>query len=311
MTVFKRITLLALIFSFFSAGISAAEEKTKQAALPGVTEFRQALRKVIVVKEEQFAGELDSYLRYMPSSGASGQSGKVGIVDSVSEYSYEAKAFGKLPVELVIGTEYMQIKNTTAIELPSHLTSVSFGLETIVPFFNLNKVYFSAGLASLFTSDDWDFHSSSFRIPQRYFLIYQPNEQLTLVCGVGVWPDYKETVWPIVGFIYKPNEKLIFNLVPKTPEISYAVDERLTLFAQADMSQSEYEVTQGERKNAVLEYNEMHLGAGVRYKFNRRLRCSLSAGSIFNRSIKYRDDSLGKVAVEDGFYTEFRLDFGF
>jgi hypothetical protein len=306
-----RISLPVLIFAFFSGGYSLAENKAENPSASTLTEFRQALRKIVVVKEERFAGEFDSYVRYMPSSGAAGQSGKVGVVDSFSEYSYETKAFGKLPVELVLGTEYMGIKNSTAVKLPSHLTSVSFGAETVVPFFNISKVYFSAGLASLFTGDGWSFHSSSFRIPQRYFLIYQPNEQLTLVCGIGLWPDYKETVWPIAGFIYKPNEKLVFNLVPKEPEISYAVDERLTIFAQGDMSQSEYEVKQGQRKNAVLEYNEIRLGAGARYKFNRHLKCSVSAGSIFDRSIKYRDDSLGKVAVKNGFYTEFRMDLGF
>ena len=35
---------------------------------------------------------------------------------------------------------------------------------------------------------------------------------------------------------------------------------------------------------------------------------SLTAGSVFNRSIKYRDDSLGKVGIKNGLYTELRVD---
>jgi len=57
----------------------------------------------------------------------------------------------------------------------------------------------------------------------------------------------------------------------------------------------------------VLEYNEMHLGTGVKYQVNKYIQSSISAGYIFNRSIKYREDNLGKVSLKDGLYTELRV----
>ncbi len=53
--------------------------------------YRQVLEEVVVKEEEYFPQELDSYARYMPSRGAKAQSGKVGIIDSAAEYSYEIK----------------------------------------------------------------------------------------------------------------------------------------------------------------------------------------------------------------------------
>ncbi len=43
--------------------------------------------------------QVDSYFRYMPSRGVDAQSGKVEILEADSEYSYEFKAFDKLPVK--------------------------------------------------------------------------------------------------------------------------------------------------------------------------------------------------------------------
>jgi len=57
----------------------------------------------------------------------------------------------------------------------------------------------------------------------------------------------------------------------------------------------------------VLEYNEMHLGTGVKYQVNKNIQSSISGGFIFNRSIKYKDDDLGKVSLKNGLYTELRV----
>jgi len=288
-----------------------ATQEAEDESSPSIEQYRQALRKTVVLQEEYFPNAMDSYLRQMPSRGAKAQSGSVSIVEAASEYSYQVKVGGKLPVELALGAEYIGINNSTAVKLPAKLTSNAFGLETTVPFFNIDKTYFTVGVAMLFVSDNWNVRSSSFRIPQRYFLIHQPNEKLTLICGVGVWPDYDEVVWPIVGFIYKPNDRLTLNIIPKGPEISYDLNDKLTIFGQGDMSSAEFEVTKDGRKGVVLEYNEMHLGGGLRYKFNRHIKGSLAAGSIFGRSLKYRDETLGKVAIKNGLYTEFRMEIDF
>jgi len=293
------------------AGSRIVEQATgegAQGSIPVMGDYRQALRKVVEIKEEDFPQEIDYYLRYMPSRGAEAQSGKVGIVDSAWEYSYQVKVAGKLPIEFALGAGYVGIDNTTAVKLPSYLSSVAFGAETTLPFFNIDRTYFTIGLAPSFFTDNWDFPTSAFRLLQRYFFIYQPNEKWTFVAGVGVSPDCEDAVMPILGFIYKPNDRLSFNIVPKQPEISYALNEKLTVFTQADMYSGEYEVTKDNLKNVILEYNEVHLGAGLRYKFNKHIKGSFSTGGIFNRSLKYRPDSLGKVTIKDGLYSEFRIE---
>lgn len=287
---------------FFYSALNA--ETKKQAN----EEFRQKLESVITEeKEEELPQELDSYIRYIPNRGVNALSGKVAIMAASSEYSYALKAFDKLPVEFSLDTQYIGIENTTGVELPAHLMGLSTGIETTLPFFKFNQTYLRVKFSPSFYGDDWSFPASSFRIPLRSFLIYQPNDKWTYILGVAVYPDFENKVWPILGFIYKPNDKLTFNIVPERPNISYSFNERVTLFLEGGSSYDEFEVDKDNLKNVVLSYKEIHLGTGIKYKFNKFIQTSISAGGIFNRSLKYRE-SLGKVNIKDSVYTEFRVE---
>ncbi|MFA5286995.1 MAG: DUF6268 family outer membrane beta-barrel protein [Candidatus Omnitrophota bacterium] len=299
--------LFILIF-VLSAHLRNSYAQDDAKAVPGASSgYRQELGKTIVVKEEYLPLELDTYARYMGLGGAGGQSGKVGIIDSAAEYSYEVKAFGKLPVQFGVASRYIGIKNTTRVELPAYLTSAGFGVEATFPFFNIDKTYFNIGIAPSFFSDNWNFNSLTFSLLQRYFLIYQPNEKWVFICGAEYSPRFKDPVSPILGFIYKPNERLTFSIIPDSPEISYLLNDKTSVFIQGSSTSNEYRVKKDGLKNVVLNYDEMHLGAGLRRKWNKHVTGSFTAGGVFNRSIEYRQDSLGKVTIDNGFFVELRL----
>jgi len=273
-------------------------------------EYRQKLRETITEEkpEEQFVQEFDSYARFMPLSGAQSQSGKVGVIDSASEYSYDFKMFGKLPTQAGAIVQYVSLNNSTHVKLPAYLTGVSFGMESTFPFFNFNKTYMRFGFAPSFFGDKWNFKSSSFRIPMRAFLIYQYSDKLLFVGGVRVRPDYEDVVLPIAGFIYKPTDRLTFYLVPERPNITYDLNKKWSVFIEGDGTDAEYEVNVDNVKNAVLRYNEDHVGGGVKFKPNKNIQAYLTTGCVFDRTIKYNDDSLGKIVLKNGLFTEFRLE---
>ena len=127
------------------------------------------------------------------------------------------------------------------------------------------------------------------------------------MAGVAFYPEFKYDIFPILGFIYKPNDKLSFNLTPDRPNISYILNSRITLFLEGSSAFDEYEVDKDNLENVVLRYREIHLGTGIKYKVNKFIQSSLSVGGMFNRYLEYKD-SLGKVDIKDGVYTEFRLE---
>jgi len=157
--------------------------------------------------------EMDTSVKYEPSRGVKTVPGKVEIIKSSYICRYGFKAFDKLSVELSLNTGYIGIENTVAsVELPARLISLSTGIETTLPFFNFNNTYFRLGVEPSFYSDSWNFPASSFRIPSYYLLIYQPNPKWTFLYGAAVYPDFVDSVLPVLGFIYKPNDKLTFNI---------------------------------------------------------------------------------------------------
>ncbi len=258
--------------------------------------------------EEFIRHEVSSSVCYIPSKKAKSSPGKIGIIESELEYSYNLKLFGQLPVTISLDNEYIGIDDTVELELPSHLVGLSAGIEATLPFFNFEKTYINVGINPSFYSDGWNARTSAFRMPTDIFLIYNPKEQLTFIGGVAVCPDFKNVVLPIVGCIYKPNDKWAFEMTSDASNITYSANNKVDLFFEMTSPiGSEFEVKRGQRQGVVLEYNEMLAGGGIKYKANKFVQASLAVGGAFNRYIKYRDEG-GKVSIENGLYTEFRVD---
>lgn len=255
---------------------------------------------------DDYYNEIDSYVRYLPSRSTESQSGKVQITESEFKYDYQFKAFNQLPIELLVKSQYIGINNSTAFDLPAHLTGVTTGIETAVPLFNIEKAYFHVDVRPSFFSDEWTFRSSDFRIPSRYSVIYKLNDRWIFIGGVAVYPRYQDSVAPIVGFIYKASDKLTFDMVPERYNVSYALTDKSTLFIEGGDSFNEFNVTRDNTKNVILRYTEAHLGGGIRHKINRYIEASLSAGEIFDNKLKYRDTG-EKIKLKNCPYIEFRI----
>ncbi|MFA5355806.1 MAG: hypothetical protein WC301_00135 [Candidatus Omnitrophota bacterium] len=246
--------------------------------------------------------------RYEPSRGAKAQAGDVEIVKTEATFNYNLKAFGKLPVKLYLYNKYTGIDNTvTDVRLPSRLIELATGIETTLPFFDFDKTYFRIGLEPSFYSDSWEFTSSNFRIPSRFYAIYMPDPKWVFLCGLAVFPDTQTPFFPVLGFIYKPNDRLTFHIAPKRPNITYKLTDKISVFTEGSFSlNNEYEVKYDDTRTAVLRYYESYFGGGVGYKFNKYIQATLSVGGNFRRRLTY-NDSLGKINIKDGLYTQLRV----
>ncbi len=315
---FKLIITAVIVLGFaypaYSVETTSKSEALDQALAQAENDdgsLRQKLEASITTKkiDEELPSELDALIRFMPSRGAKSQSGSVGLMVADSEYNYQLKAFGKLPVQLGVATQYIGINNSTSVALPAHLTTVSFGGNVTFPFFNLNKAYLRLEAAPSFYTDDWRINSKTFRIPINIFGIYQPDDVWTFILGVHVFPSgvLNSKVGPIAGLIYKPNDNLIFNIVPPKPNILYMVNKKLGVFGEFGMTDEQFLVTKDGQKNVVLLYNENRVGTGVLYKFNKFMESTFSVGAVFNGYLKYKE-SLGKVVLKNGLYTEVRTE---
>ena len=257
--------------------------------------------------QENQSFESDSYVKYIPSRKQEAGPGKVAITEAGSEQSYELKAFGKLPINISINTQYIGINGSTDIDLPTYLTTAGVDIETTLPFFDVNKTYLCLGVNPSFNADTWNFSIHAFHVPMRTYLIYQLKKTLTLIGGAAIYPGFETRLFPIAGFIYKPNDKLTFNITTQESNIVYQLNDKTALFFEADAYlNEEFTTTRVDAKDVVLEYREISFGSGIRYEFNRSIEASLSVGDVINRVIKYKNTS-DVVNIDDGLYTEFKV----
>jgi len=283
---------------------SVQEPKDSESNLEKV--FPMKLQSEITEDVKNFTQEAESYFMFLPSQGARHMDGKLEITKAEAEYSCEVKLFGQLPIQFSLGNQYIGINKTVPVDLPASLMGLSFDVETTLPFFFKNT-YFRMGVTPSYYTDSWSLPASSFRIPSRYFVIYQPDSKWTFIAGLAVYPDYKDEVGPIFGFIYKPNERLSFDIIPTRPTVTYDLNEKISLFAEGSFSSEEFEVTRNNIKGVVLMYDDAYAGAGLKFKINKFIHASLSAGESFGRSIQYRDKR-GKINIKDGPYGQFRVE---
>jgi len=251
------------------------------------------------------------YLVYMPMTPFVAQPGKMRIVDQAMEFGYETALGGRLPIEFTLGTRHINLngKEPIPVTLPGKLTEIAYGMEATFPFPVFDDTYLRFDMKPTYASDDWNHDSGTFRMPMNTFLIHQPSERLILVGGISATPGYEYPVWPIIGMIYKPTDRIAFNLVPSRPNVVYSVTDHLDLFFEGDISATEFKVTKDGYKGAILRYNETHIGGGVKLNLGESLTASLSTGYMMNRYLKYRD-SLGKVNLKNNAYSELRFEIG-
>lgn len=268
----------------------------------------------VLTAEEQTSGEaslsqeVESYFTFLPSVSSKTGGSHIQIMETEFDYTCEYKLFEQIPVTFSLTNEYIDIKENSSLNLPSHLTGLSAGVDVILPFFNIDKTYINLGVSPSIYRDDWRFTTSSFRMPSNTFLIYKPNEKILFVGGLAFLPDYKDKFFPIAGFVYKPDEKWVFNITTDDPSIAYSPNKKLTIFTQMELPLgAEFEVKNGDSENMVLIYNDMRIGLGVEYKINKCVSVSLAGGGVFDRYIKYRNVD-EKLSMENGGYGEFSVD---
>ncbi|HBO98031.1 MAG TPA: hypothetical protein DE315_00925 [Candidatus Omnitrophica bacterium] len=250
--------------------------------------------------------------RHIYSGNIETTGGDIGITSSDFDLTYKFKVAGQLPVDISLDVGHKDINADTPVDLPTHLESRRLGLSTKFPAPWVGDGHFFMGLDIFPTlnTDGWDWKSGAFRIPFRGYLIFKESDDLILIGGVSVRPEYEREVLPVVGLIYRPNDRLSFNFASDDPNISCKLNDATLLRWEMDYAWDEYEVTRGAREGVVLRYQEISSGFGIEHQFNAVFKGIVSAGGVFNRQLEYSDE-VGKVAPDTGFYTSARLTAAF
>ena len=263
------------------------------------------LSSIILADDKQ---EASVKTKHIFSSGVDAQPGDIKILEVQYDYRYPFKAYGELPVEVSLKVGHIDIDEDVPVKLPNQLEARRLGVGVKFPAFFIDDDRFFMGIDVFPTmnTDDYDWESGAFRIPSKAYLIFKESDDFILVAGVSVRPEYDSMVIPVLGLIYKPNDRLSFNLALDDPNITYNLTDKTKLLWEFDYTLEEYEVTRDRERHVVLKYRDFSTGVGIEHTFWKDVSIAVKVGGVFARRLEYKDDS-GKVDPDAGIYTGARL----
>ncbi len=284
LTKIKTITVLLLSFLGMAAFLAGADETREPQVTAGI------------------------HSRHIYPGDIKATDGDIAITSADFDLTYKFKVARELPVDISFDVGHKDINADTPVDLPSHLESRRLELATKfpAPFIQDDRFFMGFDIFPTLNTDDWDWRSGAFRIPFRGYLIFKESDDFILIGGVSVRPEYDKEILPVIGVIYRPNDRLSFNFASDDPNISYKLNDATLLRWEMDYAWEEYEVTRGAQEGVVLQYQEISSGFGIEHKFNETFKGTVSAGGVFNRRLEYKDE-VGKVAPDTGFYASARL----
>ncbi len=266
--------------------------------------------------QEEFSNELTLKTRTIAASDVDAQSagrlpsgGNIGITESELNFKHGWKAFGEMPLEFSLDYLHTDIDDELPELLPTRLEARRLGLDAKFPLpFTADEHYFmGVTVFAKLNTDDWQWKASAYRMPFRTYLIYKQGEDFILVGGLNIRPGYDTVVLPVLGLIYKPNDKLSFNLASEDPNITYKLTDKTTALWEFDFQFEEYEVTRDGQDGIVLKYNDLSTGVGLEHQFTKNLAAAFTVGSVFGRRLEYKNEDYGKVVPDAGVYVQARV----
>ena len=201
--------------------------------------------------------------------------------------------------------------------LPDTLQAVNLviGLDTQLSDSILIRIEAQPGVYNMGFDDLSDDFNAPFVVGGSY--IYSPNLQLVL--GVSVDIERKYPVLPAGGIRWKMAPQWVLNAVLPTPRLEFEMKSGLTLYAGANLKQSNYRVdddfgdnTGTPRLNhAVLTYTEVRTGAGIDWKISPVVTLTGEVGyqpyrefDFYRADIRYHQDGgapYGMISVHGAF----------
>lgn len=248
-----------------------------------------------------YGGAYSARFSYSAPADISRGTANLGEMDAV-EFSlrYSARFQVNESYSYSIGLDYERwgFGLAPGLQVPNTLQGVSLVFGNRWKFADKWAVAVSArpGLYSDFdeiTGDDVS-------VPVSVVFSYDVNPKLQLMFGANFQSGRDIPVLPAIGAVWKPDDKWTVSLILPRPSVSYAFDDKLSVFAGGELTGGAYTVgdnfgtrvgdpsLNGER----LTYREIRAGGGVRYDFSKKLRLEVEGGWVIDRRFVYDDRKL-------------------
>lgn len=161
-------------------------------------------------------------------------------------------------------------------------------------------------------SDFEEVDGEDFTMTALYQATYKSSDTLSWVMGAGIGHEFGEVSgFPLVGAIYRPNEKLLFNLVlPQLEAIYIAQENWIWHLSLAPTGRSWNVEDKSKEKDVDIVTSEFRVSAGTTFAITDAIALRGTVGSALNRNIEFTLDDGEEVDldIEDSSFISIALE---
>lgn len=182
-----------------------------------------------------------------------------------------------------------------AMPLRSQLERVSVDLG--VNYRLSEKLTLFGEVTPFIASDFVDISSDDLGIGGAVGFRYAPHgdDRLFFIVGISASSNSYTPISPVGGVHWEPNDLFTVNLIFPKPEFDLHLTSQITLFANAELYGGSFRVGKnvgtniGEPRynNAMLDYQEVRVGGGLRFQLLKNLSLEAEGGSTVYRRFNY------------------------
>jgi hypothetical protein len=212
--------------------------------------------------------------------------GDISALDYSTRDVLSIKAHEGFLIRFGFEFERYNFGRVTNAPLPSKLQSIDFVVGTDIQLGDAWIVRIEATPG--FYGANKDLRARNIDVPVVIGASYFVSPDFQIAAGLSIDPERKYPVLPGLGFRYKCSADWVLDMILPTPRIEYNFNKSLLFYAGADLRSTSYRMegdfgtAHGDPRlnNAIVDYEQIHLGAGASWKINSALTFEIEGGVV-------------------------------
>jgi hypothetical protein len=225
---------------------------------------------------------------WLPNSNSPDAGGKVGMSELKLKLGRGYRITSRLDLTPEFSYSLLHLDAPGAARLPESLHTVSLGLRgdyRLSPKLSLS-VLAAPGLSGDFLRIGGADIRARFGFSGRY----NSSEKWTLLAGLIYQQGYRSLpVFPIIGAIYRPDDRWIFSLAAPRPGVTYLAGNGSRLYAGGEMFGGEFQLHEPALGARVIRYRDFRIVGGAQFPLGASFKADFSAGYAFSRRFVFYD----------------------
>jgi hypothetical protein len=226
---------------------------------------------------------------WWPRQDSERAGGSVGLYETRAKLARTLRLGRQLSLTPELSYSRTEISAPPAALLPRELHSASLGLRA--DFFASPQWSYSLFVAPTLAGDFRAIGADDLQVRLGLIGRYVASSKLVYLAGLIYQPgNHSLQLLPIMGAIYRPDERWTIGIAAPRPGVSYAATKQVKLQLGGEFTSAEYQLHQQILGARVISYRDFRVLGGVEFELSEIVKAEVAAGYAFGRNISFYEE---------------------